>query len=134
MFCFTFLLCMYQHYDFITYALACFSTSPGEFKLQKDRNFLLMTMTAPESAPFPDKLSVDISGLNQGGLPWWLSGKEVTCQAGDLGSILGEFPWLRKSKPTPIVLNEKSHGRKSVTRYSLWGCRRVRCDKQQQHE
>ena len=52
---------------------------------------LLMTVTAPESATLPDKLSVDICQLDEGGLSWWLSGKEVTCQAGDLGSILGEI-------------------------------------------
>ena len=51
-----------------------------------------MTTTAPESAALPDKLSVDICWLDEGGLPWWLSGKEVTCQAGDLGSILAELP------------------------------------------
>ena len=53
---------------------------------------LLMTVIAPESAALPDKLSVDICWLDEGGLPWWLSGKEVTCQAGDLGSILGDIP------------------------------------------
>ena len=53
---------------------------------------LLMTVTAPEPATLPDKLSVDICWLDEGGLPWWLSGKEVTCQAGDLGSILAELP------------------------------------------
>ena len=25
-----------------------------------------------------------------GGLPWWFSGKESTCSAGDTGSILGQ--------------------------------------------
>ena len=91
-------------------------------------------MTAPESAALSDKLSVDICWLDEGGLPWWLSGKEVTCQAGDLGSILGEIPWLRKSQPTPVYLTEKSHGQMNTAGYSSWGCRRVRRDKQQQHE
>ena len=58
-----------------------------------------MTVTAPESVALPDKLSVDISWLDEGGLSWWLSGKESTCQAGDLGLILGETPWLRKLQP-----------------------------------
>ena len=32
------------------------------------------------------------------GLPWWLSGKESACNAGDMGSTfgLGRFPWRRK--------------------------------------
>ena len=58
-----------------------------------------MTMTAPESESLPEKLSVDICWLDEGGLPCWLSGKESACQAGDLVLILGEIPWLRKLKP-----------------------------------
>ena len=77
-----------------------------------------MTTTAPESAALPDKLSVDICWLDEGGLPWWLSGKESVYQAGDLGSILGEIPWLRKSQPTPVFLTEKSHGQRSMVGYS----------------
>ena len=31
-------------------------------------------------------------------LPWWLSGRELVCQAGDmiLISMLGKIPWRRK--------------------------------------
>ena len=29
-------------------------------------------------------------------LPWWLSGKEFTCNAGDTGSIHGFDPWVRE--------------------------------------
>ena len=31
-----------------------------------------------------------------GGLPWWFSGKESTCSAGDTGSILGQEDPLEK--------------------------------------
>ena len=96
--------------------------------------YLLMTVTAPESAALPDKLSVDICWQDESGLPWWLSGKESACQTGDLGSILGEIPWLRKSQPTPVYLTEKSYRQKSMAGYSSWGRRRIRCHKQQQHE
>ena len=80
--------------------------------------YLLMIVTAPESATLPNKLLVDICWLDEGGLPWWLSGKESAYQAGDLGSILGEIPWLRKSQPTPVFLTEKSHGYRSMVGYS----------------
>ena len=64
--------------------------------------YLLMIVTASESAALPNKLLVDICWLDEGGLPWWLSGKESTCQTGYLGSILGEIPWLRKLQSTPV--------------------------------
>ena len=73
-----------------------------------------MTVTASESAALPNKLLVDICWLDEGGLPWWLSGKESTCQTEDLGSILGEIPWLKKSQTTPVYLTEKSHGQRSM--------------------
>ena len=78
---------------------------------------------APESETLPNKLSVDICWLDEGGLPWWLSGKESACQVGDLGLILGEIPWLRKLQPTPVFLTQKSHGQRSMVRYSSWGCK-----------
>ena len=82
-----------------------------------------MTVIAPESETLPNKLSVDICWLDEGGLPWWLSGKESACKAGDLGLTLGEIPWLRKLQPTPVLLTEKSHGQRSMAGYSSWGCK-----------
>ena len=57
------------------------------------------------------------------GLPWWLSGKESACSAGDAGSIpgSGKILWRRKRQPTPVFLPGKSHGRKSLAGYSPWG-------------
>ena len=34
------------------------------------------------------------------GLPWWLSGKESTCNAGDAGSILGQEDYLEEGMAT----------------------------------
>ena len=50
------------------------------------------------------------------GLPWWLSGKEATCNAGDVGSIpgLGRFPWRRAWQPTPVFLPGESHGQRNL--------------------
>ena len=55
--------------------------------------------------------------------PWWLSGKETACNAGDLSSFpgLGRFPRRRKSQPTPVFLPGKSHGQRSLAGYSPWG-------------
>ena len=45
------------------------------------------------------------------GLPWWLSGKESTHQAGNPGSVtVGKIPWRRKWQPTPVLLPGESHG------------------------
>ena len=59
-------------------------------------------------------------------LPWWLSGKESACQAGDSGLIpgLGRSPWRNKWQPTPVFLLEKSHGQRSLVGYSPWGHKR----------
>ena len=42
---------------------------------------------------------------------WWLSSKESTCHAGDLGSVpVRKIPW-RTWQPTPVFLTEKSMNR-----------------------
>ena len=50
------------------------------------------------------------------GFPGGLSGKESTCNAGDLGSILGKIPWRRERLPTPVLWPGEFHGL-----YSPWG-------------
>ena len=44
------------------------------------------------------------------GLPWWLSGKESACSAGDVGSVPGSGRSSGGWQPTPVL-------------YSPWGCR-----------
>jgi len=34
-----------------------------------------------------------------------------------------KVPWRRKWQPTPVFLPGKSHGQKSLTGYSPWGCK-----------
>ena len=55
-------------------------------------------------------------------LPWWLSGKELGCQAGDVGGSLccKEPPWKRKWQPIPVFYPGKSHGQRSLVGYSPW--------------
>ena len=90
---------------------------------------------------------LDIAGSNQffscpvavSGLPWWLNGKESTCQCRRRGSSLwfGEIPWRRKWQPTLVFLPGKSPGQRSLIAYRPWGHKSVRQDlptkQQQQH-
>ena len=55
-------------------------------------------------------------------LPWWVSGKESTCKAGDMSSILGSG---RSSGEERGNLTPVSHGHKSLVGYSPWGRKRV---------
>ena len=59
------------------------------------------------------------------GLPWWLKGKESTCNAEDTGSVSGSgpSPWRRKWQPTLVFLPGKSRGQRSWAGYNPWGCR-----------
>ena len=49
-------------------------------------------------------------------LPWWLSSKESTYNAGDNGfdPWVRKMPWRRKCQPTPVILPRKSHGQRSL--------------------
>ena len=58
-------------------------------------------------------------------LPWWLSGKESACSAGDTGDKgsvpgLGRFPWRRAWQHTPAFLSGESQGQRSLAGYSPW--------------
>ena len=55
--------------------------------------------------------------------PWWLCGKESTCQSRKhrLNPRVRKIPWRRKGQPTPVFLPGKSHGQRSLVGYSPWG-------------
>ena len=60
-------------------------------------------------------------------LPWWLSGKEPTCQC----RRCGFYPWSRKIprrkwQATPVLLLGKFHGQKNLVGYSPWGRKRAK--------
>ena len=65
-----------------------------------------------------------------GGLPWWLSDKEPTCQCRrhKFDPWVRKIPWWRKWQPTPVFLPGESHEQRSLTGYSPQGRRRVRYD------
>ena len=58
-------------------------------------------------------------------LPWWLCGKEPTCQCRRcrFNSWVRKIPWRRKWQPTPVFLPGESHGQRSLVGYSPWGCK-----------
>ena len=62
--------------------------------------------------------------LSLDGLPWWLRGKESTCQCRRYGfdPWVVKIPWRRKWQPTPVFLPGKSHRQRSLVGYSPWGC------------
>ena len=55
------------------------------------------------------------------GLPWWLHGKESTCQCRSRGfdPWVGKIPWRRKWQPTPVFLPRKSQ--RSLAGYTVHG-------------
>ena len=55
-------------------------------------------------------------------LPWWLSGKESTCQCRRCGfePRVKKIPWRRKWQPIPVFLPEKPYRLRSLAGYSPW--------------
>ena len=75
-------------------------------------------------------------------VPWGFPGgsevKNPPANARDpLVGIPGFDPWVgkitrrRKWQPTPLFLPGKSHGQRSLTGYSLWGCKELDATKRQ---
>ena len=63
-------------------------------------------------------------------LPWWPSGEESACNAGDAGDVgsitgSGRSPGGGHGNPTPVFLPEKSHRQRSLVGYSPWGCKKL---------
>ena len=82
---------------------------------------------------------ISIGPGEQGGLPWWLSGKEPACQCRRCRFNLWvrKIPWRRKWQPTPVFLPGKSRGQRSPAGYSPWGHKQsdtTEATKQQQRE
>jgi len=55
------------------------------------------------------------------GLPWWLSGKESACNAGDMGSMPGSGTYPGKGKGNPLSIlawripwTEEPYGPRSI--------------------
>ena len=102
-------------------------------------NFFPLAYTPPPNSHLNTKLSSlfflcgpgkKMSRVHCRLLPWWLSGKESTCQCKRcrFNPWFGRMPWRRKWQPAPIFLPGKSHWQRSLVGYSPWGHRRVRHD------
>ena len=59
------------------------------------------------------------------GLPWWISGKEFSCQCRRLrfDPWSRKIPWRRKWQPSPVFFPGKSNGWRSLVVYNPWGCK-----------
>ena len=59
------------------------------------------------------------------GFPWWLSGKEPSCQCRRYGFSpwVWKIPWRMKWQPTLVFLPGEFHGQRSLVDYSPWGCK-----------
>ena len=55
-------------------------------------------------------------------LPWWLSGRESTCQCRRCGFNPGirKIPWRRKWQAIPVLLPGESHAQRSLAGYNPW--------------
>ena len=56
-------------------------------------------------------------------IPWWLGGKESTCQCRRCGfdSWVRTIPWRRNWQPTPVFLLENPMDRGAW--WAPWGCK-----------
>ena len=61
------------------------------------------------------------------GLPWWLRGKEPTCQCRRrrFDPWVGKIPWRKKWQPTPVSLPGEFHGQWSLEGYQSVGSQRL---------
>ena len=71
------------------------------------------------------KFSVYNAVLSPMGLPWWLSGRESSCQwrRHKFDPWVRKIPWRRKWQATPVFLPGKSHRQRCLAGYSSWGLR-----------
>ena len=77
----------------------------------------------PFPSPYPGFFFFNHTVCLVAGLPWWLSGKELTCRCRRhrFNLWVGKIPSSRKWQPTPVFLPGKLHGQRSLAGYSLWG-------------
>ena len=61
-------------------------------------------------------------------VPWWLSGKESTCQCRRhrFDPWVRKIPWRRKRQPTPVFLPGEPHGQRSLASCTPWGSQKSR--------
>ena len=98
--------CIFKVYMFICYMSNCEKTTPVKLiNIYVSQNYLLPLLL---------------------GLPWWLSGKESTCQCRrqkrlGFNPSVRKIPWRRRWQPSPVFLPGESHGQRSLVGYGSWG-------------
>ena len=72
---------------------------------------------------FPGIQDLNWVTMSLRGLPWWLSGKELAGNAGNMGSIpgWGRSPARGHGNPLQYSCLENPHGQRSLADYSPWG-------------
>ena len=82
-----------------------------------------MILIVPSTSYKLNHWLISLSILFSRELPWWLNGKESTCQCRrwEFDPWIGRIPWRGKWQPTPVFLPGKSHGQRSLAGYSPWG-------------
>ena len=90
----------------------------------------LQSFPASGSFPMGQFFASLIVNSRSTGLPWWLSGEEITCQCRrcSFHPWVGKIPWRKKWQPILGFLPGKSHRQRSPAGYSPWGGKRVRHD------
>ena len=85
------------------------------------------------SSQFPEYLLGRSSVI---GLPWWLGGKEPTCQCRRLGfhPWVGQIPGKGSGSPFQYSFLEKYHEHRSLVGDCPWGCKRVGHDSATQQQ
>ena len=76
-----------------------------------------------------------LSSQEDFGLPWWLSSKESTCNAGDMGLIpgLGRSPEEGNGYPLRYSCLDNLHGQRSLTGYAPWNRKQFDMTEQLSH-
>ena len=107
-----------MYYDFLSLSLSHTHTSHSNTSSTRVEAFFSSCTSAcgilvPGTEPEP----------RQGGLPWWLNGKESACQCRSwrrLGfdSWVGKIHWKRKRQLIPVFLPGKFNGQRSLVGYS----------------
>ena len=135
MFYFFLWLIVAWHYLWICLCFWCFLHSNISFQVIRSLSFfffffipeyLLSRQIHGHRLKKQSLKKMNIMDMQIAGLPWWLSGKESSCQCRrfrrhGFNPWVGKVLWRRKWQPASVFLPEKSHGQRSLTGYSPWG-------------
>ena len=120
-------LCMHDYFSSVLFKLEQTSSCPWHQQTLGDGEGQGgLACCSPWSCKESDTTRRQNNNILNLGLPWWLSGKESTCNAGDSGLIprSGRSPGEGNGNPLQF-LPRKSHGQRSLAGYSPCGCKEL---------